>query len=279
MHTEHLPSRPLLVAREVSYRVGQRTLVDRVSLTVERGEVLAVIGPNGAGKSTLLHLLSGDLPLAGGTVALDGEDLRRLGAREQARQRAVLRQATQVLLGFHAVEVVLMGRYPHLGDRREGPADLAIVARAMEQTETLALADQPYPTLSGGEGARVQLARVLAQTTPLLLLDEPTAALDLRHQHSALALARAVAAAGGGVLVVLHDLNLAATYADRLALLAQGRLVALGTPWQVLEPTLLTAVYGVPVVVQPHPAGDWPLVLATPHGTSCLSAIPERERS
>ncbi|MFN8532627.1 MAG: heme ABC transporter ATP-binding protein [Dehalococcoidia bacterium] len=259
-------------ARSVTFRVGGRTLVDNVSFALHPGEVLALVGPNGAGKSTLLRLLSGDLPPSSGQIRLNGDELHHLGARAQSLRRAVMAQSTRVPVAFRAYDVVLMGRYPHLGDRHEGKADRELAALSMERTASDGFAGQIYPTLSGGEGARVQLARVLTQQTPVLLLDEPTAALDLRHQHSALAIAREVAEGGGAVLAVLHDLNLAASYADRIGLMASGELVALGTPWDVLRPSLLADVYGVSVVVQPHPCSRCPLVIVDAGRQVTLSA-------
>jgi iron complex transport system ATP-binding protein len=255
---------PLLEAHTLTYAVQGRTLLDAVSLTIEAGELLALVGPNGAGKSTLLALLAGDLHPDGGTILLDGAPLARLRPCEQSLRRAVLRQRSGVSLPFSAYEVALMGRSPHLRGRAEGPADHAITRDALARTELLPYAERIVPTLSGGEQARVSMARVLAQQAPLLLLDEPTAALDLRHQHRALQLARAVAANGGAALVVLHDLNLAALYADRIAVLHEGRLRACGEPWAALRPDLLSAVYGVAVTVLPHPHLDAPLVLTLP---------------
>ncbi|ACL26156.1 heme ABC transporter ATP-binding protein [Chloroflexus aggregans] len=258
----------LLVAQHVGYRIDGRWLVQDVSLSLSAGEVVALVGPNGAGKSTLLSLLAGDWPPTTGTIRLEGQELGRLSATAQARRRAVLRQQVVVTFPFTALEVVLMGRAPHLRGQREGEHDLAIARDAMAQTETATFALRSLPTLSGGEQARVQLARVLAQTTPVLLLDEPTAALDLRHQHRVLHLARQAAAQGGAALIVLHDVNLAALYADRIGVMHQGRLCAIGRPWDVLQATLLSDVYGVPIKVQQHPHTAAPLVLSLPeHST------------
>jgi iron complex transport system ATP-binding protein len=254
----------IVEATNVSHAAGGRRLVDAVSLGVAAGELLALVGPNGAGKSTLLGLLAGDLAPTAGEVLLDGQPLVQLPAREQALRRAVLRQRVGVSLPFTAFEIALMGRHPHLHGRAEGPADVAIARDALARTEMSAFAERAFPTLSGGEQSRASLARVLAQQAPLLLLDEPTAALDVRHQHGALQLARAVAASGGATLAVLHDLNLAALYADRIGVMHQGRLVALGPPAAVLRAELLREVYGLPFVITPHPQADALLVLAVP---------------
>lgn len=254
---------PILEARAVSYAVNGKTLIAEVSLTLQPGEVLAIVGPNGAGKTTLLNVLTGDLRPDQGEVLLDGVALGQISNREQARRRAVMRQRFSISFPFTAMEVVLMGRNPHLR-QRERDDDVAIARQALACTEALPFEMRTFPTLSGGEQTLVTLARVLTQTAPILLLDEPTAALDLRHQHTILRLARAVAAVGGSVLAILHDLNLAAVYADRIGLLSNGHLVALGTPWDVLDARHLTEVYQVQVVVQAHPTLATPLVLVVP---------------
>lgn len=255
---------PLLAAHDLSYQLAGRSLIHEVTFSVEAGEFLAVVGPNGAGKSTLLGLLAGDLTPTSGMVRLDGHPLGSLDAHGQALRRAVLRQQVSIAFPFTTLEVALMGRHPHLRGRAESAADDAIARDALARTEMLHFAERVFPTLSGGEQARASLARVLAQQAPLLLLDEPTAALDLRHQHVALQIAKVVSASGGAVVAVLHDLNLAALYADRIALLHQGRLLALGSPWSVLDASRLSAVYGVAVSVRRHPHYDAPLVLALP---------------
>lgn len=255
---------PVLRAEAVSYGIAGAQLVDAVSFSLQPGEVLALVGPNGAGKTTLLNLLAGDLQPGAGQVLLGDSRLARLDARTQALYRAVLRQRVGLAFPFTVLDVVLMGRFPHLNGRRESVADLVLARQALEQTEMQHFESRAFPTLSGGEQMRVALARVLAQAAPILLLDEPTAALDLRHQHATLALARALAAAGGAVLVVLHDLNLAALYAHRIGLLHEGRLVALGPPADVLRADLLSLVYRTPIRISRHPACDAPLVLVLP---------------
>lgn len=254
----------LLAAHDIGYCLNGRWLVQSVSLTLSAGEVVALAGPNGAGKSTLLSLLAGDLPLASGEIWLGGQPLSRMSALAQAQRRAVLRQQVAMTFPFTALEVALMGRAPHLRGQTESARDVAIAQEALAQTETAPFAARPLPTLSGGEQARVQMARVLAQTAPILLLDEPTAALDLRHQHRVLQLARRAADQGGAALIVLHDVNLAALYANRIGVMQQGRLRAIGAPWDVLRADLLSDVYGVPITVQPHPRTATPLVLSLP---------------
>ncbi|MFC1418315.1 heme ABC transporter ATP-binding protein [Streptacidiphilus cavernicola] len=248
-------------AGAVSLARAGRTVLDRIDLPVRAGELLALLGPNGAGKSTLLALLAGDLAPDTGEVLLHGRPVGRYRPRELALHRALLPQASPLSFPFPAGEVVRMGRAPWAGLATPEQDDAA-VAQALDQADAAAFADRPYPALSGGERARVALARVLAQQAPLLLLDEPTAALDLRHQELVLRTARARARAGDAVVVVLHDLGLAAAYADRLALLDRGRAAAYGTAAEVLDGELLGRVYGCPVEVLPHPRGGaGPLVL------------------
>lgn len=263
-----------LEARGATYTVANRTLVAEIDLAVRPGEVVAVIGPNGAGKSTLLKLLAGDLVPTEGEVLLDGRPLHGYSAHDLSLRRAVLPQQTILQFAFSAREVVEMGRAPYR-ERRGSRVGERIVVEAMGRTETEQLAARSYPTLSGGEQGRVSLARVLAQDAPILLLDEPTAALDLRHQGLVMEIARELADAGATVLAVLHDLNLAAAHADRLAVLCGGRLVANDEPWAVLNERLLTEVYGCPIAVCPHPVRGCPLVMALPQGLGARPVAPE----
>jgi iron complex transport system ATP-binding protein len=249
-----------LVADRLGWCTGGSTLLDDVSLHVEAGEMVAVMGPNGAGKSTLLRNLAGELQPASGEVVLNGRRLRHWPRLLLARQRAVLPQHSPLSFGFTVTEVVAMGRAPHPG--QGGRRDAAIVEAAMRAADVSHLAGRRYPGLSGGERQRVHLARVLAQVWEeaedgprFLLLDEPTSALDLAHQHQVLGIVRDMLARGGiGALVILHDLNLAAQYADRLVLLRDGRLAATGAPAEVLDPAVLEPVFGLSLQVLPHPA-------------------------
>jgi iron complex transport system ATP-binding protein len=250
----------LLECRAVSYRVGDRWLVSEVTLDVEAGQVLAIAGPNGAGKSTLLGLLAGDLRPSAGEVRLGGRALTSYRAPDLARRRAVLPQSSILQFAFTVRQVVELGRAPW--SKKFTARDEQAVDAAMAATDVLPFAARNYLSLSGGEAARVSLARVLAQDTPLVLLDEPTASLDLRHQELAMAVARRLADAGRAVIAVLHDLNLAAAHADRVAVMAGGRLAAVGPPAEVLADDLLTTVYGHPVTVVAHPRRNCPLVLA-----------------
>ncbi len=258
---------PVLRAEGVTVRRGGRTLLDGVDLTVRAGELVALVGPNGAGKSTLLAAVSGDLAATaerggadGGRIDLFGRELGAWTPPELALRRAVLPQEAAVGFPFSVAELVAMGRAPWAGLGDPGEDD-GIVAAAMEGTGVSHLADRRFPTLSGGERARVMLARVLAQDTPLLMLDEPTAALDVHHQELVLGIACSLAERGGAVIVVLHDLGLAAAYAHRVAILSQGRIAAQGPPTEVFTASLLSAVYRHEVEVLPHPRTGTPLVV------------------
>ncbi|MEX0683680.1 MAG: ABC transporter ATP-binding protein [Dehalococcoidia bacterium] len=233
-----------------------------VDLALRPGELLGLVGPNGSGKTTLIRVLTGALRPSSGTVRLSGRDVVTMRQPEIARLIGVVPQDPQLPGTFTALDCVLMGRTPHLRLlQQEGPADVEIARRAMLATETWALADRPVGELSGGERQRVIVARALAQETPVLLLDEPTAHLDIGHQGTVLDLMRTFARRDGkAVLAVVHDLTLAAHYCDRLVVLQSGRVVAEGAPATVLQPELLCEVYGAPVVVLPHPETGRPIV-------------------
>jgi len=257
-----------------------RLLLDGVSLELVPGEVHAVLGRNGAGKSTLLRALSGELRPQAGTVQLNGRALAAWTPRQRARQRAVLPQAESLRFGFSVEQVVALGRYACPQHRPEQERDIVLAALRAAGVETLA--GRRYPSLSGGERARVQFARVMAQVwEPLpqaepelggharyLLLDEPTASLDLAHQHGCLLQARRFAGAGVGVLAVLHDPNLALRYADRVSVLENGRLTGQGPVREVLTQELLQRTYGLPIELL-HTGGEaLPVVVAHPREPS-----------
>jgi iron complex transport system ATP-binding protein len=267
---------PLVAVEQVAVDLGGRRVVEGVDLAVAAGEIVAVVGPNGAGKSSLLGVMSGDLVARAGRVELDGRPIGAWPARELARFRAVLTQDTGVSFPFTVAEVVGMGRSPWAGTAAADRDD-EVVADAMARAEIDHLVDRPYPMLSGGERARAALARVLAQDTPLLLLDEPTAALDIRHQELVFRLARQRSSTGCGVVVVIHDLGLAAAHADRIAVIDGGSLVACGPPDEVLTADLLTSVYRHDIDVVTHPRTGQPLVL--PHRTAGPPAARSLTRS
>jgi len=236
----------MISARGVGVDLEGATVLDDVSLDVVPGELLVLVGPNGAGKSTLLGVLSGERRPSRGTVTLDGRELGGIRHAELARLRSVLTQENAVSFPFLVAEVVAMGRSPW-ARLPEGRDDIAVVEEAMDATDITHLAARRYTQLSGGEKARVSLARVLAQQTPVIFLDEPTASLDLRHQEDVMRVGRRMADEGRAVVVVLHDLSLASAYADRLALVSGGRLEALGSPAEVLTAERVERVYGLPV--------------------------------
>ncbi|WP_018229541.1 heme ABC transporter ATP-binding protein [Methyloversatilis universalis] len=258
----------MLSAHHLGVRVGGRRLLDELTLALEPGQLCVLVGPNGAGKTTLLRALSGDLDTADGEVRYGDRPVRDLGALERARLRAVLAQHQRSDLDHLARDVVALGRYPHhLG--RPTAADRAIANEAMALTGCSALAHRVCGTLSGGEQARVHLARALAQvwTAPpgghALLLDEPVAALDIAWQHRTLACAREFARQRGtSVLAIVHDLNLAARYADRMVLLTGGRLREDGPPDQVLRSPALADAFGLRCRVLDDDGSGRPLLVA-----------------
>lgn len=262
----------MLRAEQIAVSLRGRAILSNVTVDVPCGSVVAVLGPNGAGKSTLLRTLAGDIQPVRGRVTMAGRPLSQWTVRERARRRAVLPQESALTFPFTCVEVVLLGRTPHRPDAPtadERLADQLIARAALELVGLGARADEPYATLSGGQRQLVHFARVLSQIWEppatggrCLLLDEPTASLDLRYQHLVLSCARRLAAEGTAVLAILHDLNLAAQYADSLVLLRDGGVIAHGTPRQVLRPSLLGEVFGVPVTLLGPP--DRPLVLPGP---------------
>lgn len=250
----------IAAVRDLHVRLGGTKIIDGVSLDVSAGQVLALVGPNGAGKSTLLSALCGDLPIDSGSVLLSGQPLSHWSAVEMAMRRAVMLQQATISFPFTVGQIVEMGRAPWSSTDRADEDEEAIRA-ALAAADVVAFGERVFSSLSGGERARVSLARALAQRAQLLLLDEPTAALDLHHQEDVLQLARRQAVEGDAVVIVLHDLNLAAGYADQVAVLSHGRLAATGSPTEVLTAELLSEVYHHEVEVWPHPATGEPVIL------------------
>ena len=253
--------RALLRAEAISAVLGGRSVVSQVTLTARPGETVGLIGPNGAGKTTLLRVLAGLTAPSSGHVWLGGKPLAGMKPAERARRIAYMPQFAE-RHPFTALEAVLMGRYPHLGRFEiEGSQDLEAAFAAMRRTGTEPLAGRQLDTLSGGERQRVLLARALAQRADVLLLDEPTAALDLRHRLIAMEIIREEVAARDALAVTaLHDLSLAGRYCDRLVLLSDGRVLAAGTPAEVLTEENLRASFGVETVVEPDAVTGRPQV-------------------
>mgnify|MGYP002780490426 CR=1 FL=1 len=256
----------MLAAEHIAFRHGAREVLRDISLDAAAGELIALVGPNGAGKSTLLALLAGDTEPTRGTVRLDGRPIASWPVEALAQRRAVLPQASTLAADLSVREVALLGRAPfgdgHRVDVRRR-VDRVLGALALDP-----LAERSYLALSGGERQRVQLARVLVQASGaigaapgLCLLDEPTNSLDPLHQHTALGAARDLADDGGAVVVVLHDLNLAARYADRIVLLCRGGVLCMGSPTAVLRPEPLRSAYGIPMRVLQDPCRGCPLVV------------------
>lgn len=254
----------MLRVENLQIQRGHKTVLADVSLEVRPGEVLGVLGPNGAGKSTLLGALCGELDPDLGQVWLEQRELRQWSGTQRAQRLAVLPQTSTLDFAFRVEEVVGMGRLPHQTGRIR---DDEIIDAALRAADVGHLSGRSYLALSGGERQRVHLARVLAQLWPgeagqTLLLDEPTSMLDPLHQHTTLQAIRDFADRGAAVLIILHDLNLAARYCNRILLLQDGRPHALDTPAQVLQPEPLKVVFGLDVLVQPHPERGHPLIIA-----------------
>ena len=259
---------PAIDARSLSFSVDAVKLLDRVDVSAESGQFVGLIGPNGAGKSTLLRAISNVLSYQKGSVSLHGADLTTLPAREVAELLALVPQIAPYTQGFTAFELVLMGRYPHLGRFQvEGQSDDRIARNAMRLTETDQFETRTIETLSGGERQRVFLARAVAQQPQVLLLDEPTSNLDILHQLKILTLVRQLVDDGLTAIAAIHDLNLAARFCDRLVLISGGRVVADGPAEDVLTPELIESAFGVESAIYREPVtGALAISLIAPAG-------------
>jgi iron complex transport system ATP-binding protein len=240
---------------DVSHGYGERTVLDAVSLTIDRGRIVGLLGPNGSGKTTLMRVMAGMIRPRSGRVFLDGSRLEALSRRELARRVAVVPQETHAAFDFDVLDIVLMGRYPHLGAfELEGVADLELARAALAATGTADLAARRFETLSGGEKQRVVIASALAQAADLLLLDEPTASLDLAYQLEIGALLRDLNGGRGTTMVLCtHDLNLAAAVCNEVVFLREGRVLAHGAVAETLTTANVRATYGVDADVRFHP--------------------------
>lgn len=252
----------MLKIQNLTVSYGSRQILHDISFNVQSGEVLALIGPNGAGKSTLIRAASGVIPYTG-HIRTNGDDFASLSYIQRARYIATVPQAVSMPPAYTVWETVLFGRTPYLGFLGQpSKMDEEIARQALTRVSAVPLAERRVGELSGGEQQRVLLARALCQSTPILLLDEPTAHLDLQYQVSLLELVHELAHKDNlAVLVALHDLNLAAHYADRIALMVAGNIKAIGSAKDVLQPELVREAYCLPVQIIQHPFLDIPLVL------------------
>lgn len=261
----------MIHAENITVEVDGKPLVKNVSMRLEPGKFSVIVGKNGAGKSTFLKTMSGDIRPVSGRVTVGGRDLSSIPSPMLARQRAVMMQNLTLSFSFPALDVVLMGRIPHTRGV-ETARDREIALECMARAGVDHLSDRDFLTLSGGEKQRVQFARMLAQLRePMenrlpcaLLLDEPLSSLDLSHQHSLMHLIRNLSRKGMAVLMILHDLNLAAQYADQIHIMKEGRTHALGSPHEVFKREIIEMAFDCPVEIMHHPFHHCPLVISSP---------------
>lgn len=258
----------MLEVRNISYQVRNRKLLDGISFRANSGQLLAIVGANGAGKSTLLKLCTRELKAAAGEIRLRNKTIDTYSDKELSLFRAVLPQQNSVVFPFLVSELVLMGRYPHF-NFHPSDHDYFVAEMALKKVGMWEFASRVFTTLSGGEQQRVQLARVLAQiwdvSQGILFLDEPTTGLDLLHQHHMLELAREFIAKGFCAVVILHDLNLAAQYADQIVMLRAGRIEAVGSPQDVITVENIKRVFNLNVWLIDHPEMNYPMVIPQQH--------------
>lgn len=245
----------MIELEEVGYQINGNWLVRDINLTIKNGVLWGFVGPNGAGKSTLLRLISGELIPTTGEIRFFGKPISSFESKELARLRAYLQQKRDVNFPFTALEIVLFGRYPYLNGTKETDCDIAIAHKALRNVEADIFAERLYPTLSGGEASRVDVARILAQAPGLFLLDEPTNHLDPKHQVQIFNLCKMICDQGKTVITAIHDLNLASMYAEQLLMLKNGVSIACGPPKSVLTQKMLTETYGISFNILTHPDG------------------------
>ena len=257
----------MLSIQSIKVSYGETEILHDVTLEIPAGEVVSLIGPNGAGKTTLMRAISGVIPIQSGSVYVEGQDLSSTPVAQRARLLAVVPQARKLTPEYTAKQAIMMGRTPYLGWLgNSGQVDFDKVDWAIDRTGISGLVERRVDELSGGEQQLVLIARALAQDAPVILLDEPTAHLDLRHQATILELVHQLASERNlAVLMSLHDLNLVSIFSDRITLLDQGIIVADGSPHEVLVREQLTSVYGVPLDIIQHPHKNIPLVLLNGH--------------
>ncbi|MDY6910975.1 MAG: ABC transporter ATP-binding protein [Chloroflexota bacterium] len=256
----------MLELQNISLGYGKQTILTDINLSARRGEMLGIIGPNGSGKSTMIKGICRLIPPQKGRVLIDGQDVAHISREELARLAAVVPQTPNLPDTFTAFEIVLMGRTPHLGRFRfEGPSDFEAAWHAMKITRTQSIAERRMDEISGGQKQLLTIARALAQESTLILLDEPTAHLDINYQIATLDFIRELCAKQNlAAVTVLHDLNLASQYCNRLALLSNGRIHIEGTPQEVITEEHIKQVYGASVCVYPHPVNNLPTTAVLP---------------
>ena len=250
----------IISAENINFSYAAKPVMDDISFAIDKAEMVAIIGPNGSGKTTLLKIMNGTLFPAAGQMLIDGKETSRWSRKDIAQKVAIVPQETGVIFPFYAEEIVLMGRFPHLSNYRfEDKKDYRIVHESMEKTDTLAFAARRFDELSAGERQRVLIARALAQEPKVLLLDESTVFLDLKHQAQFLALLRQLNAAQQlTVIFVTHDINLAAQHADRIILLYSGKIYAIGKPAEVITAANIKEVYDVDSLIDQNPQNGLP---------------------
>ena len=258
----------VLLVRNLRFSYNGQPVLSGFDFRTVEGELVGLVGPNGTGKTTLLRLMSGVLRQGSGDIWLRGTEVGQMRPRDRARLISVVPQNPTVPLGLTAFELTLLGRNPHLGLLQwEGPRDAEVAMEALEATGTAQLAQRKLESLSGGERQRVLIAMALAQQTPVMLLDEPTADLDIAHQPAIMELLRSLRSTdGSAVIVAMHDLTLAAQFCDRIVVIHQGRNFADGTPEEVLTEQIIQTVYGIRVRVLAHPDTGLPVVVSAEAG-------------